>query len=80
MARQVEAAKVVEPVVAPELVAAIHKATHQEAPQEQDQPATAKRPTDKQIIFAVATQYNVDFHTAVKWLKEMDFSEMRDVA
>lgn len=80
VARQVEAAKVVEPVVAPELVAAIHKATHQEAPQEQDQPATAKRPTDKQIIFAVATQYNVDFHTAVKWLKEMDFSEMRDVA
>jgi len=80
VARQVEAAKVVEPVVAPELVAAIHKATHQEAPQEQGQPATAKRPTDKQIIFAVATQYNVDFHTAVKWLKEMDFSEMRDVA
>lgn len=80
VARQVEAAKVVEPIVAPELVAAIHKATHQEAPQEQDQPATAKRPTDKQIIFAVATQYNVDFHTAVKWLKEMDFSEMRDVA
>lgn len=78
VARQVEAAKVVEPVVAPELVAAIHKATHQEAPQEQDQPATAKRPTDKQIIFAVATQYNVDFHTAVKWLKEMDFSEMRE--
>jgi hypothetical protein len=41
---------------------------------------TARRPTDKQIVFAIATQFGVDFHTASKWIKEIDFSEMRGAA
>jgi putative phage-type endonuclease len=44
------------------------------------QGANPKRPTDKQIVFAVATQFNVDFHTAKQWILDMDFSEMRGAA
>lgn len=39
-----------------------------------------KRPTDQQIILAVATQYNTDFHTACKWIKEIDFSAQERAA
>jgi predicted phage-related endonuclease len=42
--------------------------------------AKPKRPTDQQIIFAVATQFKTDFHTAKQWILEMDFSEMRGAA
>ena len=33
---------------------------------------TSKRPTDKQIIFAVATVFNTDFHTALGWIAEIN--------
>lgn len=85
VARQVEEAKTVEPVVAAPATRTIQvkidgkPATHEQVAEAVGLPAKP-RPTDKQIIFAIATQYGVDFHTAVKWLKEMDFSEMRDVA
>lgn len=46
----------------------------------QPSPAKTKRPTDKQIIFAVATQFGVDFHIASKWIKEIDFSDLRGAA
>ncbi len=39
-----------------------------------------KRPTDQQIILTVATQYNTDFHTACKWIKEIDFSAQERAA
>lgn len=32
---------------------------------------TAKRPADKQIIFAVATAFNVDYHTARSWIADI---------
>lgn len=54
-------------------------ATHEEVAAAVGLPSS-KRPTDNQIIFAVATQFNVDFHTAAGWIKEIDFSEMRNVA
>lgn len=37
-----------------------------------DQPAAApKQPTEQQIIFAVATAFNVDFHTARGWIADL---------
>jgi len=36
-----------------------------------------KRPTDEQIVFAIATQFGTDSITAKQWILEMDFSEMR---
>ena len=36
-----------------------------------------KRPTDEQIVFAIATQFGTDYITAKQWILEMDFSEMR---
>ena len=88
VAEQLEAAKVVEPAAAPAAEPVTRKipvtidgkpATHEQVAEAVGLPAS-KRPTDKQIIFFIATQFNVDFHTAAKWIKEMDFSEMRDVA
>lgn len=94
VAKQVEAAKaeanpVAEPVViAPVVESSARKiqvtidgkpATHDEVADAVGLSAS-KRPTDNQIIFAVATQFNVDFHTAAGWIKEIDFSEMRNVA
>jgi predicted phage-related endonuclease len=43
-------------------------------------PTAKRRPTDKQLIFSVATAYNVDFGTAAKWIKDIDFSELIGVA
>lgn len=94
VAKQVDAAKAeANPVGEPVAVAPVAEqparkiqvtidgkpATHEEVAAAVGLPAS-KRPTDNQIIFAVATQFNVDFHTAVKWIKEIDFSQMRNVA
>lgn len=38
------------------------------------------RPTDKQIIEAVADKFGTDFHTACKWIKEIDFSAQERAA
>jgi len=38
------------------------------------------RPSDKQIIFAIAEKFNTDFHTASQWIKEIDFSGQEQAA
>lgn len=80
---QAKVAAMVEPVTEPEVTQAGIP-----LPKESD-PAAAStatlvtpktRPTDNQLIFAIATQFNVDFHTAMQWIKEINFSKMRGAA
>jgi putative phage-type endonuclease len=57
-----------QPVPAPVIEQAPMRRAHATAPV--TEPAT-KRPSDKQIIFAVATAFSVDYHTARSWIADL---------
>lgn len=60
-----------QPAPAPITSALVDQMVEVCQPEQPAPAATTRRPRDKQIIFAVATAFNVDFHTARGWIAGM---------